>query len=223
MKEKYQYSSRSIGLKALQISLGTMFLLFAFLERLPLSSISLTSERAVALIPIDNKSSPPTNLPIQATPENMNHGTVAINDELRVMIHPWIPAVSMEHMKPVLREAVMLIFLQTIGIPLIGRFRARLLVGFRYMFPIQRRFRGVFHKVLTSPKLGRFIQRNFRRIWKVLLTGYHKTSASKIVNRCKKYLHAFLHPHHHEHVDDHHDDHCAHGETAKHKGTCKVK
>jgi hypothetical protein len=210
-KKRFQ-SYKLYSVKSLQISLGIIVLLFAFLERLPSSTISWSSNKTI---------SEDTSLPsIPTEPlQRSNDASVAKYQEKRIMIHPWIPAVTMDQVKPVLREAAMLLFLQTVGVPLIGRVRAQFLVGVRYLIPLQRRFRFL-PKVLFSPKVGRFLQRNSRRIWKLLLTGYHKTSASKLVNRCKKYLHVFLHSH--EHTDHHGKEHDV-DDCKKHSKTCSAK
>jgi len=213
MPDKHYRSSKLYSLKVLQISLGIIVLLFAFLERLPSSNVSLSLTRSVS-----------DDILLRQTPtlpsQDRNDSQSLKPREGRVMIHPWIPAVSMDQVKPVLREAAMLLFLQTVGVPFIGRVRAQVLVGLRYLIPLQRRFRFL-PKLLFSPKVGRFLQRNSRRIWKLLLTGYHKTNASKLVNRCKKYLHVFLHSHDHEHT--HHLEEEEHAEVCKkHPKTCSA-
>lgn len=199
----------------LQISLGVIVLLFAFLERLPSSStVSWSSKNSVSVETVTQTIS-------IVKPEHDNDSNVVKYQEKRILIHPWVPAVTMEQVKPVLREAAMLLFLQAVGVPLIGKVRAQVLVGVRYLIPLQRRFRFL-PKVLFSPKVGRFLQRHSRRIWKLLLTGYHKTSASKLVNRCKKYLHVFLHSDDHEH--SHHHRKGQHSEDCKkHSKTCSAK
>jgi hypothetical protein len=217
MPKKHSHSYKMYSFKALQISLGIIVLLFAFLERMPSSStISLSSSKTVS---DDTDTLLLSNPTVQV--QHSNDSNVVKYQEKRILIHPWIPALTMAQIKPVLREAAVLFFLQAVGVPLIGKVRAQVLVGVRYLIPLQRRFRFL-PKVLLSPKVGRFLQRHSRRIWKILLTGYHKTSASRLVNRCKKYLHVFFHSHDHEHSDRHAKEH--HSEICKkHSNGCSAK
>ena len=171
--------------RALEISLGVIILVLTLFE--PLSHVhqSIRQENDVPI----------------AVPEVAKNVT-ATNG---IKIHPWVPALTGTYVKPLLREAAILVIFQNVGVPLIGKFRTQLLVGIRCFIPLQRRLRGVvlsrklflsLQKMFTSPKIIQFVQRHVRLLWKFLLTAYSKTNASKIVNRCKKYIHAFLHPHH---------------------------
>ena len=130
-------------------------------------------------------------------------------------LHPWLPSLNVSYVKPLIREAAILLILQNVGVPLIGKFRTQVLVGIRCFIPLQRRLSGMLisrklltslQKMITSPKVIRFVEKHVRLIWKLLLTAYSKTNASKIVNRCKKYLHTFLHPHHDDEDHQHEKD-----------------
>ena len=174
--------------RALEISLGVFILLLTLFEPLsPVFQSDVTIQREdevlLALSDVPEK---------KALPEGLE-------------IHPWLPALNSSHVKPLIREAAILLILQNVGVPLIGKFRTQLLVGIRCFVPLQRRLGGILmsrkhlmslQKMFTSPKLIRVIERHVKLVWKFLLTAYSKTNASKIVNRCKKYLHSFLHSHH---------------------------
>ena len=186
---KRNSTKKNFPFRTLETSLGVIILILTLFE--PLSPVSKQSDTTVA-------------------PEK--HATLAVSDVTNntkmgkgLNIHPWVPALKGSHVKPLLREAAILLILQNIGVPLIGKFRTQMLVGIRCFIPLQRRLRGIvlsrkmflsLQKMFDSPKAIRFIERHVRLLWKFLLTAYSKTNASKIVNRCKKYLHTFLHPHH---------------------------
>lgn len=100
-----------------------------------------------------------------------------------------LPAFELALLKPIFLEVGVLVLFQAVGFPVISK-----LVS---LLPI-RRLRLL--RVL-SPTHLRMVRAGGSRMWKGLLAGYSKTSASKIVNRSKKIIKVFL-PHddepHHE-------------------------
>jgi hypothetical protein len=183
--------------RTLEISLGAIILVLILFEPLsPVYQASVTTVQRADVSPL-------------ALSDASERKTVTDGLE----IHPWLPSLNVSHVKPLIREAVILLILQNVGVPLIGKFRTQVLVGIRCFIPLQRRLRGMLisrklfislQKMITSPKVLRFVEKHVRLVWKLLLTAYSKTNASKIVNRCKKYLHSFLHAHHDD-DDDHHE------------------
>jgi hypothetical protein len=192
---------RSLPFRTLEISLGVFILILTLLE--PLSP-DLQSNVTTILVRRENENSD------AALPDVPDSKKLATGLE----IHPWLPPLTGSYVKPLLREAAILLILQNVGVPLIGKFRTQLLVGVRCFIPLQRRFSSMvlsrklflsLQKSLSSQKVIRFVERHGRRLWKHLLAIYSKTNASKIVNRCKKYLHTFLHSHH-DNADDQHQE-----------------
>jgi hypothetical protein len=226
MKDRKDKSFRKWRLRKFEIYLGIIIIIFALFEPLPISLFSWSPE-ITQETPDKSGSTTPSH-------EAVIDISVDENEGKGLIIHPWLPTLTMSQVKPVLREAAILLILQTIGVPIMGKFRTQLLVGARYLIPLQRRFRSLvlsrrffssLQKVFTSSskfgriissKFGRFVQLNFRRLWKFLLNGYSKTSASKIVNRCKKYLHSFLHP------NDEEDENIRHEEDSRDQTTTFV-
>ena len=201
MKDKENTShglKRLFPFRTLEISLGAIILILTLFE--PLLSVYQSSVTTV---------------------QQSNDVTLALPDvrEKRMereglKVHPWLPALNASHVKPLIREAAILLILQNIGVPLIGKFRTHVLVGIRCFIPLQRRLRGMLisrkmftslQRIITSPKVVRFVEKHVRLVWKLLLTAYSKTNASKLVNRCKKYLHTFLHSHHDDNDDHQHE------------------
>jgi hypothetical protein len=219
-------TKHSYRFRLLEATFGLILIVFTLFDRLPFTSYLSSSNTTISepTTTIVDRSLVVPTIVEQAHESSLILGNVGlpvadvskINEKVEgLMIHPWLPTLSASQIKPIIRESVLFLILQTVGIPLIGRFRTQLLVGMRCLIPLRRRLLGVvvsrkfmqsFQKMITSPKLLRLVQRNFRIMWKFLLTGYSKTSASKIVNRCKKYLHSILHKHddhhHHHHTDD---------------------
>ena len=198
--KKSNGGKRSLPFRTLEISLGVFILILTLLE--PLSP--------------DLQSSVPTT--VRRENENSLTALPDIPDSNKLTtgleIHPWLPPLTGSYVKPLLREAAILLILQNVGVPLIGKFRTQLLVGVRCFIPLQRRFSSMvlsrkmflsLQRTLSSQKVIRFVERHGRRLWKHLLAIYSKTNASKIVNRCKKYLHTFLHSHH-DNADDQHQE-----------------
>jgi hypothetical protein len=100
-----------------------------------------------------------------------------------------LPAFKLALLKPVLLEVGVLVLFQAVGFPVISKLVT--------LLPV-RRLRLL--KAL-SPKHMRMVRSGSSRVWKGLVAGYSKTSASKIVNRSKKIIKVFL-PH--DDVDEHH-------------------
>ncbi len=191
---------RSIPFRTLEISLVAFILILTLLE--PLSSVLQSS------VPTTVRRESENSLALPDVPETKKLTT-------GLQIHPWLPPLTASYVKPLLREAAILFILQNVGVPLIGKFHTQLLVGVRCFIPLQRRLgrmvlsRKLFlslQKTFSSQKVIRFVERHGRLLWKHLLAIYSKTNASKIVNRCKKYLHALLHSHDDNADDQHHKE-----------------
>ena len=110
-------------------------------------------------------------------------------------------ALNMALLKPVLLEIGVLVLCQAVGFPVISKL-ATLLLGVRRLRLGVRRLRLL--KVLSNPKHLRMVRAGSSRVWKGLVAGYSKTSASKIVNRSKKIIKVFLH---HDDDDEKHHNH----------------
>jgi hypothetical protein len=193
MKGKNNSGHTLFPFRTLEVSLIAIILILVVFE--PLSPVSQSSVTTVQRVNV-------SSLALPDVPEKNKTG---------LEIHPWLPALNASHVKPLVREAAILLILQNVGVPLIGKFRTQAVVGIRCLIPLQRRLRSMLiprkvfislQKTMSTPKVVRLIEKHVRLLWKLLLTAYSKTNASKIVNRCKKYLHSFLHPNHEK--DNHH-------------------
>ena len=90
-------------------------------------------------------------------------------------------ALNMALLKPILLEIGALVLCQAVGFPVLSKLIT--------VLPGVRRLRLL--KAL-SPKHLRMVRAGSSRVWKGLVAGYSKTSASKIVNRSKKIIKVFL-------------------------------
>ena len=92
-------------------------------------------------------------------------------------------------LKPLLLEFGVLVVLQSVGLPVLSK----LVMGARKI-----RWAGVGHRgIRVSSSLAKGLRvaaQATSRVWKQLVTGYSRTSASKIVNRSKKIIKLFYHP-----------------------------
>ena len=169
--KKSNGGKRSLPFRTLEISLGVFILILTLLE--PLSP--------------DLQSSVPTT--VRRENENSLTALPDVPDSNKLTtgleIHPWLPPLTGSYVKPLLREAAILLILQNVGVPLIGKFRTQLLVGVRCFIPLQRRFSSMvlsrklflsLQRILSSQKVIRFVERHGRRLWKHLLAIYSKTN-----------------------------------------------